>query len=245
MSTVLSYITWKMIPILGTIRLRLFFYFWHRNKIAKKNECRFDWRFSLVSAVIKCHCHGNEAVLPPVKIRKLIEIEKTIIPESNQTLPIWISTQQSQITHVFSSAYYLIVKSTCTDLFMQLIVIQTKNQDWLLKFRNRNRRASKKFFDFVQELQIINSETRSLLYRLLKHSQSYLLTFPYGLDFKKENLFRMQQVAGIKIEVKLKICVIKITQPQMLTSIIQLSRLEKKLAGRKRSRNVTWKGLLR
>jgi hypothetical protein len=91
----------------------------------------------------------------------------------------------------------------------------------------------------VQELQIINSETRSLLYRLLKHSQSYLLTFPYGLDFKKENLFRMQQVAGIKIEVKLKICVIKITQPQMLTSIIQLSRLEKKLAGRKRSRNVT------
>jgi hypothetical protein len=90
----------------------------------------------------------------------------------------------------------------------------------------------------VQELQIINSETRSLLYRLLKHSQSYLLTFPYGLDFKKENLFRMQ-VAGIKIEVKLKNCVIKITQPQMLMSIIQLSRLEKKLAGRKRSRNVT------
>jgi hypothetical protein len=54
-----------------------FFYFWHRNKIAKKNECRFDWRFSLVSAVIKCHCHGNEAVLPPVKIRELIEIERT------------------------------------------------------------------------------------------------------------------------------------------------------------------------
>jgi hypothetical protein len=31
----------------------------------------------------------------------------------------------------------------------------------------------------------------------------------------------------------------------MLMSIIQLSRLEKKLAGRKRSRNVTWKGLLK
>jgi hypothetical protein len=58
------------------------------------------------------------------------------------------------------------------------------------------------------------------------------LTFPYGLGFKKENLFRMQ-VAGIKIEVKLKNCVIKITQPQMLMSIIQLSRLEKKLAGQK------------